>query len=99
MPNRSVKSAAIPVATPFSLILPTDGISLLRYAYPMLTLTTGPFAAILGSCATHGLLWKRIGDNKTTMTPKVGKVIAVMSQILAVAPPYISKSFEISQNP
>src|SRR6266496_5036170 len=75
MPNRSVKSAAIPVETPFSLILLTDGISLLRYAYPMLTLTTGPFAATLGSCATHGLLTKRICDNRTTMIPRVGKLI------------------------
>jgi hypothetical protein len=71
----------------------------LRYAYPMLTLTTGPIAATLGCCATHGLLSKKICDNKATKTPKVGKVIAVMFQILAVALPYISKLFEISQNP
>src|SRR6266403_1806060 len=95
MPNRSVKSAAIPVATPFSLILPTDGISLLRYAYPMLTLTTGPFAATLGSCATHGPPAKRISDNKITMIPKVGKVIPVMSQISAVALAYMSSSMYI----
>jgi len=52
----------------------------------MLTLTTGPFAAIWVLALPRTAL-KRIGDNKTTMTPKVGKVIAVMSQILAVAPP------------
>src|SRR5438093_12643528 len=95
MPNRSVKSAEILVATPVSLILPTDGISLLRYAYPMLTLTTGPVAATLGPCAMQGLLAKRISDNKITTILKVGKVIPVMSQISAIALTFISSSMYI----